>query len=1405
MPQNSPAIQAETPASTDDARYIALHEALPPRAKLVLHLKAIAGPYVEKDGLFKAASAAQILLPDGKALTSATIGEIVGQAKRDGLWNHLCEAHSFVRHHINIAAVEDPQSDVLLKAIRVSQRRDPYLFSNHYEPLGLRHLRLAVYLNDGQTVADMVAEEPAQTWAKLTQFFGLLVLEPEWLESRAPVISEAVLMAKLISFLYHGVPPADFSTFRDQIRELGRDTETPAALIILAKFETLSGSPANTMGLLERLRPAADEGGKAKASDSAVLIASAAEHIRAMADFLNGENLEALERFREALKLFRKATHKRKIFMPDIQGLLASLCLLREGDPALLKELAGWLEDAERDSNFNPSYVGILAITAMSAIAKGNDREAERTLEGIHKTLHRTPLTRMLEDLTEFMLDRQRTRKRADELRDCFERYKGCLPLIAETYAAMLEKVAGDPEPYQAYLERPDREPIILLTEVMQVDEPWQRALDHLQTLLVAPSKPEEPAKKKSKRLIWLVDPDIGTIEPVEQTAKRDGWNTGRSLSFRRVIKNDPPLEVDEDDRRVIDSLHHGFERSMYGYSVTEVYGPDPNKTLLALVGHPRVFDANFRDRQLELVRYPVELVISEARGGYRIALSHFAAEPTVFLEPESRDRYRVIEVPLGVVKVGALLGPDGMIVPRDGREKIIAMVRKSMGGALPIRSEIDAVDVPAIEGNPTPVLRLVPIDRGLRVSAFVRPFGEEGPHYLPGHAGKSVLALIDGKTQRANRDLDREKAELTALVASCPTLNERALGDLEWELPDLFDSLEFLSEVQAYPAPVLLEWPEEGRLRVTAMTTSESMSVKLRAARDWFQVSGELRIDENLVMDLRELLERAGRTQGRLIQLDDGRFLAMTEQLRRQLDRLGSLTEGDGKGRRLHRMAAAAVEEALEGAGKLDADKQWREQIEKIRAAGRHEPKVPSTLQAELRDYQAEGFRWLSRLAHWGAGACLADDMGLGKTVQAIAVMLEHAPDGAIIVVAPTSVCHNWAAEIERFAPPLRVHQFANAGDRAVLVKSLGPMDVLVTSYGLLNLESALLSETPWAVAVLDEAQAIKNAATKRAQASMMLQADFRLALTGTPVENYLEELWSLFHFINPGLLGSLESFRKRFALPIERGDRAARQALKALVGPFILRRTKSAVLTELPERTEQTILVDLDDDERALYEALRRRAIERIENLPGDAAGQRKIHILAEITRLRRACCHPSLAAPEASGMEGAKLSLFLELVDELLRNRHKALVFSQYVGFLDIVRKALDERGIAYKYLDGQTPAREREKQVNAFQAGEGDLFLISLKAGGTGLNLTAADYVIHLDPWWNPAVEDQASGRAHRIGQQRPVTIYRLAIAGTIEQGILGLHKDKRQMAAELLDGSEASAKLSDEELIGLLRG
>jgi SNF2 family DNA or RNA helicase len=340
----------------------------------------------------------------------------------------------------------------------------------------------------------------------------------------------------------------------------------------------------------------------------------------------------------------------------------------------------------------------------------------------------------------------------------------------------------------------------------------------------------------------------------------------------------------------------------------------------------------------------------------------------------------------------------------------------------------------------------------------------------------------------------------------------------------------------------------------------------------------------------------------------------------------------------------------------------------------------------------------------------------------------------------------------------------------------------------------------------VLDEAQAIKNAETKRAQASLTLQAGFRLALTGTPVENYLDELWSLFNFVNPGLLGSREGFQKRFAVPIERDRDAhcaagvARADAAVPAAPDQGRGAERAAAAHRADRDRR--------DGRAGARFLRGAAAAGAGAHRGDGCdsreGRRKIQILAEITRLRRACCNPALI-DAAAGVPSGKLAAFLELVEELVRNRHRALVFSQFVGHLTLVRAALDARGIRYEYLDGSTPSAERERRVAAFQSGRAELFLISLRAGGTGLNLTAADYVVHLDPWWNPAVEDQASDRAHRIGQERPVTIYRLIMQDSIEERILRLHRDKRDLASELLDGSEVAGRLSEEELLDLIRG
>ena len=485
-----------------------------------------------------------------------------------------------------------------------------------------------------------------------------------------------------------------------------------------------------------------------------------------------------------------------------------------------------------------------------------------------------------------------------------------------------------------------------------------------------------------------------------------------------------------------------------------------------------------------------------------------------------------------------------------------------------------------------------------------------------------------------------------------------------------------------------------------------------------------------------------------------------------------------------------------------VTASQPWLDQLSRLNEMGDLNPKPPSTLQGELRDYQYEGFQWMMRLAHWGAGACLADDMGLGKTIQAIALILARAPQGPTLILAPTSVCINWLEEIQRFAPTLNLHQFGT-GDRQEMIDNAGPFDLIVSSYGLLQTEADRLVTKRWHTLVADEAHAIKNALTKRSKAAMALQADFKLITTGTPIENHLGELWNLFNFINPGLLGSLQNFNHRYAQAIENNkDHELQQRLRKLLRPFILRRLKTDVLTELPPRTEVTLHIELSSGERAFYEALRRDAMDTL-LATGDKSEHKQLKILAEIMKLRRACCHPSLVM-EGSTLSSSKLQAFEELVDELLANKHKALVFSQFVGHLSIIRRLLDKKGVSYHYLDGSTPVPKRKIAVNSFQAGEGDLFLISLKAGGTGLNLTAADYVIHMDPWWNPAVEDQASDRAHRMGQMRPVTVYRLVAKDTIEDKIVELHKHKRDLASSLLEGGEVSGKMSVEEMMALIK-
>ena len=1375
---------------------------LPPGPKTVLRLKSLVFLNTTKTGFLECLTRGGVRTPDGRAWAGASVNVALEVLSRERLLSEDLACLPALLHRVAIDAVAAPEGELLIAAVRRAFSPRPaglyYVSRPVAEPSSLMRLaRLAVYANDPtEFIAQRDQHDSACAPHRLTTLLGRLFRdEPfatDWLDSRAPAIQLALFEGRLAAFLAGHLSIPGMAELIARYRGLRDRPDFAPVRRALLEHDLLALRLDDVRGALATL----------EAADAP--LRQAAEATR---HFLAGENAAAIDLYRAALKERRKQAGKRKLFLEGAHGLFFLMALLRANDAALHAEIQAGIDVLPLDDRPHPA--GWIALQLLLWLAQGLEGKAREQIGRMKDIRSADPLGDACIALAEHATDPNISRRRVTELAARFEAVKESLLLPARLYAEILADVATPAAPYAAFLDATSPGIGVTFTQLIRVTPPWERALESLDAFLFTGSGKTAgtPAPRKTKRLAWFVDPDKLTIEVAEQSAKgRDGWTDGRAVSMKRLHEQDPRLDyLTNEDRRALRAIRR--ERSGW-YGDDYSYDFDPVRILPALVGHPAIFDARRRHQPIELVAYPVELVVTEQRGGYRIALSHTAERPSVFLEAETPSRYRVIELPERLLAAQQILGTKGLSVPKDARERVIAMVQRD-NPSLPIRAEIDAVEAAAREGIATPVVQLAPQGDpadggGLKVTLLVRPFGAEGPAYVAGLGGHSVLASIGGQQVRARRDLDAEVAARRALVLACPTLESCGAGQgHEVMVEGLEACLDLLLELQACTDTVVLEWPEGRKLAVGAVGT-QPMRFKVRQQRDWFAVEGSITVAEDEVLEMRFLLDRLDRAQGRFVPLDDGRFVALTHRLQTQLRQLAAVSEADKTGQRVHALGAAAVGDLLEEAGQVQADAAWRKHISRLREAGAWTPKVPATLQAELRDYQEEGFTWLARLARLEAGACLADDMGLGKTVQALALMLHRAGEGPCLVVAPTSVCPNWAAEVLRFAPTLTVHRLGTASDRAALVEALGPRDVLLCSYGLLHQEAELLTGRRWQMVVLDEAQAIKNAETRRAQVIHGLQAGFRLALTGTPVENDLDELWSLFSFVTPGLLGSREKFQKRFAGPIERDrDPAARAALKALLRPFLLRRTKAVVLSELPPRTEQTILVEMEPDERAFYEALRQKALAAIAALDAPD-GRRKIHILAELMRLRRACCNPALIDPKVA-VPGAKLAAFLELVEELRANRHKALVFSQFTGHLELVRAALDERGVPYAYLDGSTPAAERERRVASFQAGEAELFLISLRAGGTGLNLTAADYVVHLDPWWNPAVEDQASDRAHRIGQTRPVTIYRLVMADSIEQRIVDLHRAKRELAAELLEGADTAGRLTEQQLLELIGG
>ena len=487
-----------------------------------------------------------------------------------------------------------------------------------------------------------------------------------------------------------------------------------------------------------------------------------------------------------------------------------------------------------------------------------------------------------------------------------------------------------------------------------------------------------------------------------------------------------------------------------------------------------------------------------------------------------------------------------------------------------------------------------------------------------------------------------------------------------------------------------------------------------------------------------------------------------------------------------------------------IERNRSFKKMVQDIREPQDIEYSLPHGIQGKLRDYQKTGFKWLKSLASYGLGGILADDMGLGKTLQVLTFLLsekEIAP-GPSIVIAPTSLVYNWQDEVTKFAPALKIIVVAGQqSNRVEQLQGLEQADLIVTSYGLIKRDISLYEQKNFKYCFLDEAQHVKNPNTLNAKAVKRIKALSYFALTGTPIENTLTELWSIFDFVMPGYLRSHKAFTSRFEIPIVKNDdNIARQELARHIRPFILRRMKKTVLKELPEKIESKMVSEMTDEQAKLYEAWLLQARSELEaELSTSGFEKSQIKILSLLTRLRQICCHPSLFIENYQGGSG-KLEALQEIIKDAISGGHRILLFSQFTGMLHLIRQVLTELDISFHYLDGATKAEERIRLVHAFNAGDKNVFLISLKAGGTGLNLTGADMVIHYDPWWNPAVEEQATDRAYRIGQNNSVQVYKLITKDTIEEKIYLLQQKKKELIDTLIEpGENLVTKLTEAEI------
>jgi len=740
---------------------------------------------------------------------------------------------------------------------------------------------------------------------------------------------------------------------------------------------------------------------------------------------------------------------------------------------------------------------------------------------------------------------------------------------------------------------------------------------------------------------------------------------------------------------------------------------------------------------------------------------------------------------------IAALRKQSEIVAPLSAANEFVQQVLSAPGECEVVLPEKYQWEV--IEEPPRPKLTVLPDKGGNRLYAnlaFV--YGEHSVDFR-----SSVNNLLDTKKKKRwkrNRELEAKLLDTVRDYGFRGSENDDQ-GDL-W-----FYRKDFAAKVQELTNKGWMVEAEGKQIR-----RAGGFSLSVASNINWFELEGEFQF-EGQTATLPALLS-AVRKGERFVKLGDGTHGMLPEEW---LEKYASLAElGEAKGDALHftQSQGALLDALLAAQENVSFDDQFDDFRERLRSFdGVQSVAEHEDFQGELRDYQREGLGWLHFLQEFQFGGCLADDMGLGKTIQVLSMLQrrlksheseERLPP--VLVVVPRSLVFNWIDEANRFTPELKVLNFTGS-DRKKHFEHFDKYDIIVTTYGNLRRDIVQLKDILFDYAILDEAQAIKNSASQAAKACRLLKANNRLAMTGTPIENHLGELWSLFEFLNPGMLGRSSTFSK---LVKSGGDN--KEGLKLLaksLRPFLLRRTKEEVLKELPPKTEQTLTCEMGAKQRKQYNDLRDYYRKKLRSdVKKVGMNKAKIHVLEALLRLRQAACHPGLLGDEFHDAESAKMESLLEQISEVLDEGHKALVFSQFTSFLSLVRDQLDERGLRYEYLDGRT--RNRRERVKAFQEDdECQLFLISLKAGGHGLNLTSADYVFILDPWWNPAAEAQAIDRTHRIGQTRPVFAYRLICRDTVEDKIVELQKKKRELADAIVAADNsvvADLTVDDLELL-----